>query len=53
MGTRFKTPLGWVAPNRAPRLARSRPPWPLLFGEHQLGLFGDRTRTIRVVKPLN
>ena len=33
-----------MAPNGAPRLARSRLTWPVSFGEHQLGLFGDRTR---------
>ena len=33
-----------VTPNGAPRLARSRPTLHVLFGEHQLGLFGGRTR---------
>jgi hypothetical protein len=31
-------------------LARSRAPWQAPFGEHQLGLFGGRTRTCRVLE---
>jgi len=33
-----------VAPDGAPRLARSPLPWRVLLGEHQVGLSGDRTR---------
>ena len=33
-----------VAPDGVPRLARSRRPWRVLVGEHQVGLSGVRTR---------